>query len=326
MKAHFDAMIPRATSDPVPSLMPAVFRVQAVERDIVDGRSYRNRAHLFHEQTSLNVDWLSRKIDERTGPGSLVYIRWSGDPVAINGATRISRLLPVERVRAEIDLFDTVPPTWVKKRELIIRAKQLYLSLPRSYRRLFNAIMWNDRRFQRYLMGPSSLMGHHNGVNGNLQHSIEVAELAVSLGNNYPFAFAPILAIGGLLHDAGKADEYQFNRRHMRFEMSEWGDMVGHRNTLLGWIVAAIEMHRVDIPAKEYLSLVHALSAAKGAPSWLGLREPRNIEATILSMADRMSGHGDLYDQLAPAKSGYGKYHRHIGGKPYFLVSEEAVR
>jgi hypothetical protein len=61
-------------------------------------------------------------------------------------------------------------------------------------------------------------------------------------------------------------------------------------------------------------------ASAKGAPPWLGLREPQSLEATIVSAADRLSGHSDLIEQHAPRRSGFGRYHPHLGGRPYVLA------
>jgi 3'-5' exoribonuclease len=43
---------------------------------------------------------------------------------------------------------------------------------------------------------------------------------------------------------------------------------------VLEWIAAARAQHRVIVPEAHYLALLHAITAAKGAPDWLGLREP----------------------------------------------------
>lgn len=58
--------------------------------------------------------------------------------------------------------------------------------------------------------------------------------------------------------------------------------------------------NRILMPKSHYLGLVHALTSAKGAPDWVGVRESRSLEAMLLSTADRLSGHQYLVDQLAP--------------------------
>lgn len=77
--------------------------------------------------------------------------------------------------------------------------------------------------------------------------------------------------------------------------------------------------NRILMPESHYLGLVHALTSAKGAPDWVGVRESRSLEAMLLSTADRLSGHQYLVDQLAPQGGGFGKYHPHLRGRPYVV-------
>lgn len=304
----------------VPSSLPCMFRVETIEREPVDLVQHKMTARLFHEDQQLSVQWISRQVDVRIHKGSLVAIRWHGHPVAIDGTIRISRLVLMEIPTPSFNLFRTVPLAWVHNRDLVARAADLWEALPRGFQHLFNAIFWDGNRFQRFLNGPSSLNGHHNDRSGNFRHSVEVAERALSLAHDYEGTFVPVLILGGLLHDAGKADEYCFDFKRHAYEMSERGALVGHKNTILEWIAAAMARHRIILPEAHYLALVHALTAAKGAPEWLGIRPPMSMDATILSMADRLSGHSDLHAKLAPEGDGFGRYHRHLGGRPYVVT------
>jgi 3'-5' exoribonuclease len=315
--------VPRTESDLVPDKLPPIFRVQAIERLPGVRGDMLNRATLFHERACIAVEWLTQHADIRLVRGCLVSIRWLGRPVSTEGHVRISRLVLLERPDAETNLFDLVPRGWVSDRALVARASALWEGLPRGFRHLFNAIFWDGRRFQRYLMGPSSLEHHHNDLNGNFRHSVEVAEHALRMADGQALANRAILALGGLIHDAGKADEYRFDHARRCFSMSERGALIGHRETLQQWIAAAMACRRVILPEAHYMGLIHALTAAKGAPAWLGLREPRSLEATILSMADRLSGEENLYARLAPAEGGFGRYHKQLKYRP-FVVGPEA--
>jgi 3'-5' exoribonuclease len=194
----------------------------------------------------------------------------------------------------------------------------LWKQLPEAYRHLFNAILWEGGRFQRFLMGPSSIDNHHNDIHGNLRHAIEVAELACALAkrsNN--IASVPMATFAGLIHDVAKADEYKLNRARGVFEMSDQGTLIGHRDRLQHWISSAVAKYGINLPGQHLIGLLHALTAAKGAPAYLGLREPRSIEATILTTADRMSGEADFYRRLSDGEAGFGEYHHHLGGRPF---------
>jgi 3'-5' exoribonuclease len=303
-------------TDLVPSKLPPLFRVTSIAR-LPAPKGVLTQANLYHDAACLRVAWVCRQPDIRIVAGSLVSIRWQGNPVSEEGCVRIGRLVLLERVEPEVDLFRTVPPAWVRDRMLVQRASTLWQSLPRSFRHLFNALLWDGRRFQRFLMGPSSLENHHNRPNGNFAHSVEVAERAMALAREHPPASAPLAVLAGLIHDLGKADEYRFDRLRQRFSISPEGELVGHRDRLQQWIAAAIARHRVILPQEQLLGLIHALTAAKGAPPYLGLREPKSLEASILSMADRLSGESDLHRQLSPPEGGFGRFHRHLKGRPY---------
>jgi len=73
------------------------------------------------------------------------------------------------------------------------------------------------------------------------------------------------------------------------------------------------------LDAAQSLALLHAITAAKGAPDWLGLREPLSLDAHILSTVDRLSGQADLVSRHAARDGGFGAYHRHLGGRPYVV-------
>jgi 3'-5' exoribonuclease len=298
--------------------LPQIFRIQSITRLPGDGRHIKNRAVLFHERASLSVEWVSRQVDVRLQAGCLVSVRWLGRVLCAEGALRIARLVRLDRPDPALNLFDTLPSSWVIDRALVKRAAALWERLPRAFAHLFNAIFWDGARLYRYLTSPSSLRGHHAERLGNLRHSIEVAERALDIAACEARVHRGVLVMAALLHDAGKADEYRLGYHSL--ELSDRGRLIGHRITVLEWIAVARAMHRVILPEAHYLGLVHALASAKGAPPWLGLREPQSLEATIVSAADRLSGHSDLIEQHAPRRSGFGRYHPHLGGRPFVLA------
>lgn len=320
--ANHRSAIPRTGRDLVVELLPLCFRIQSITRLPLDALNTMNRATLFHEQAVLTVEWPSRQVDTRLAVGALVAIRWLGRPVCNGGAVRISRIVALERPLPALNLFDTVPHGWVNQRLLLRRATAMWNALSRPMQHLFNAVMWDGGRFRRYLVGPSSVSGHHNSQNGNLTHCIEVAERAVALAGSEKLACPDVLIAAALLHDAGKADEYC--RINGRLQLTPRGKLVGHRHTIIEWIAAARAQPSVVVPEWHYLALIHALTCAKGAPPWLGLREPQSIDAAILSVADRLSGQSELMERHASPWSGFGRSHKHLGGPPFVVHGRRA--
>ena len=302
--------------------LPWIFRIVSIERRPLANHLKRNIAHLYHDQAAVSVTWDTTKVDERLSAGSLVSPRWSNKPLSEQGYLQIQRLLPVERASMHVNLFDTIPYEWMQERSKLKEAKVLMDLLPESFKCLFNAIFWDYRRFYRFVVGPSSLNGHHNWKHGNLMHTIEVANHAAQLAEIRPMVNRDVLVLAAFLHDAAKADEYQFNYRRNCFELSPRGTLIGHKLTIIEWIAAAMALYPITIADQHYLGLMHALTAVKSAPDWMGLREPVSPECHLLSLADRLSGNDDLFKQTKPKQEGFGKYHKHLRGRAYLTQSE----
>lgn len=306
----------------LPGESPRILRLQNLARFPNADHTIRNEAHLYHEKATLRVAWVSRQVDTRLRAGSLVSIRWTGNPVTMDGTIHVAGLILLERPVLSENLFDTVPPGWVGERDLVDEARAYWERLPRGYQQLFNAVFWNGLRFQRYVTGPSSLNGHHWETNGNFRHSLEVVRLCLSEAVHVPQASRSLLILAGLLHDAGKADEYRLDRAHGALCLSDRGKLIGHKHTVVDWLAVARACPRVIVPEAHYLALIHCLTATRGAAPWTGWREPLSLEATMLSNADRLSGQANLVGRHAPAGEGFGQYHRHLGGQPYVLGAD----
>ena len=220
-----------------------------------------------------------------------------------------------------LNIFDGIPPDWVADKGLIFRGKSLLNELPSELRHLFNAVFSDEERFKRFCTCPSSIRGHHADVNGNLRHTLETAEGIKSLCLNKPYANEGIAVLAALLHDAGKADEYRRNLNGY-WELTDRGKLLGHKTTNIEWISVAKEKWNVQISKSQYYSLLHALTAAPFAPSWMGLRSPVTPESFLLSTADRLSGQHYLYLNNSAAAGGWGQYHEHLKFKPYTVAEK----
>jgi hypothetical protein len=86
----------------------------------------------------------------------------------------------------------------------------------------------------------------------------------------------------------------------------------------------ARDVVRVVMPNAVYLSLLHIINAAN-APRWVGLRSSRCVEANILSMVDRLSGHEELHERCAPedGSHGFGGYNSQFGHRTYLTPRVE---
>lgn len=305
--------------------LPSIYRLIDVQRTPLSPKSYRMEATLFHDQASLRVGWKTSQPDIRLKPGVLVTPWWKvGSPVPSMGVLEISRLAMTEIPDRRIDLFSTVPHSWVSDRDLLRRATALIDALAPTFRELVHAIFWEGARFERFCRGPSSLKGHHCHVNENLRHSVETAEATLALLPQFPSANASIALTAALLHDAGKSDDYVLGEPMLNLpnRMSDWGRLIGHKTTVVFWIGDVHRKLRMRLSDDQLQSLLHALNAASGAPAHLGMRAPITPESILLSLADRASGKGNLLARQQAPGGGWGKEHAHLAGAP-FTVNQQ---
>ncbi len=312
---HNETLLP-----PLESL-PYVYRVVSVKAiPSHNGRAMDYRVELYHDKASMTVQFNLGQPDVRLKANLLVSIRWKLPVNSIGGAIQISRLVLIERPLNNLNLFETVPHTWVKDRDLVNRAKQVVEKLPIDLQHLLNSVLWDGLRFRLFCDRPASVGNHHAYQTGNLRHTVEVAETVLLLAGRYPQANVGISLAAALLHDVGKSAEYS-PWSNGGWGMTDRGRLIGHRHTVIEWIAQAVATNRIMLPESHYLSLMHALTAAPNA-EWLGIRNPATPEATLLSMADRLSGESALTAELAKDTGGWGNKHPHRKSKTFTLPAD----
>jgi len=301
--------------------LPSVFRITGISASpTANGRGIEYRVEIFNERASMTVSFTRSQPDIRLKADMLVSVRWKLPVNSIGGAIQISRLVLLEQPIRGTNLFETVPFAWVKDRDLVKRAKTVLDTLPDNLNHLIVAILWNGTRFRHFCNRPASMSGHHSYENGNLLHTTEVAETVMLNAVRYPQANLGISLAAAILHDVGKADEYN-QWGNGSWGMTDRGKLVGHRHTVIEWISAAMATNRILIQDKHYLSLIHALTAAPGA-EWIGIRAPATPEATLLSVADKLGGESSLASMLANQKGGWGTKHPHRKGNLFTLPAD----
>ncbi|QKV56124.1 MAG: metal-dependent phosphohydrolase [Dechloromonas sp.] len=269
--------------------MPTIFRLVSIARlPGPNGRGVTNEATLFHEQASLKVVWISQQVDCRLKRGCYVVLRGLDRKTLNNDRQQIKRLDRLDKALPTVNPFETIPHGWVRDRSWVDRAASLWEQLSRPFQHLVTAVLWDGSRLERFLTGPAALHGYPPYPNGNLRHAVETAEQAMMLAKGMSDVCNSVLIAAAFLHDAGKADDFRLTPERAGYEFSERGRLVGYRHTILEWLAVARCKDGVIVPESQYLALVHALTATRGAEH-LGIRGPQIIEATILTVADQVT-------------------------------------
>ena len=282
--------------------LPPVFRVLDYKTVAIDRQMICCTATLYHRYISLRVAWTCRSRDPAIYPFALASIQWNGTPTEEDGALHIARLEVVPIPDERTNLFDTVPTAPSDDHTLVERGRKLINLLPRRFKLVFNAVMGDGQRFLRYLIGPGSLDRTHTAVSGNLRHSLDVAERALDRAESWPLVYRPLIILGSLLHDAGKADRYQFDDTHTFFVETECGRRVGHRAPLLDWLSEASASIPDVLPPPYERALTDLLIAVNSAPERAGICEAPSPEALLVDQADRWSMQNDAAPKEPPNK------------------------
>lgn len=310
-------VIPLPAAETSQSSLPSVYRLQSLSRQCNEEGKILHKAKILNEPHRYSIHWVGQDWDPLR-IGGLYAIEWAGWPIDDDGSLSIGGLVPVTAPDPEVNLFRTLPERWVPDRSLVARGAMLWEQLPPGLKSLFNAIFWDAERFRNYVCGPSSYNHHHSRRNGNLSHSLEVAQLTLDMAKYSDHVDQGLLIMAALLHDAAKAEEYRLSYEGTHQGWSEAGTLLGHRLLVYGWIEAAMAAHAIEVPQRQLLSLKHILLATEGIAAWTSFPQPRMLEAKLLSAADRASGETDLFARLAPENGGFGTYHKSMNYPPYF--------
>ena len=298
------------------TLLGRLYRILEINSKQMEGKLFFKDAVLLNGSISLKVKWVESNLVSSIYQGDIVSIRALLPLKSLNGCVEIIRLVRYQQPVASFNLFDTIPHHWVKDRSLIKRAAELISRLSEPHRLLLNAIFWDSSRFERFCRQPSSMIGHHSEPNGNLKHTIEVAEEMRQLCLTRNYANLDLGVLAAFLHDCGKADEYVSNGKS-GWSMTDRGKLLGHKVSAFEWIVSAVTQWHILLPKDHYVGLLHILTAVPNAPDWMGLRAPVTPESLLLSMADRLSGHDSLMEQTVSPTGGFGRYHKHLKSSPF---------
>ncbi len=135
---------------------------------------------------------------------------------------------------------------------------------------------------------PAAVRNHHAYRHGLLEHTIEVAEMALAMHDANPGASGPfqrdLLLTGALLHDIGKLREITGDACGYRF--STMGQLLGH--TSLGMLTVYANVGNcVGSPLRELL--LGMIASHHGCFEWGAPALPLTREGLILHQADHTS-------------------------------------
>ena len=180
------------------------------------------------------------------------------------------------------DMTLFLPSSSRPRQEMEEELRSLIARLNSPWQDLVSEILLDPEFYPRFLDAPAARTMHHAYIGGLLEHTLSMARLSLTLAEHYPYVNKNRLLAGTLLHDIGKAWEYDISSG---FTFTDDGKLVGH-------IVRAITMTEKaaarlgEFPPEELRFLVHLLASHHGTREWGSPVVPKTIEAVLLHQLD----------------------------------------
>lgn len=150
-------------------------------------------------------------------------------------------------------------------------------------KKLLDSIFSDEDLLNRYKFGPGAFHIHHNYVSGLLEHSWEMLQMAKPLKNQYPKINMDLINAGVILHDLGKA--YEFDMETTVVYRNE-GKLLGH--VFLG--AEKVKEHApADMPEDLLDEVLHMILAHQGEIEHGAVIVPKTAEAMAVYLLDYTS-------------------------------------
>jgi len=232
-------------------------------------------------------------------------------PYFFKDAIIINRLEALTKPDLSINIFGTAPSNWFDNIQLRDKAIKAWHQLDEKNKLLLNAILFDGVFFKQFCEGPSSTSNHHAYRNGNLEHTLEVIEIATGNCVHTEKANLQLALIFAWLHDIGKAEEYQPNKSpDKKFKLTSTGYLHGHQMTGFYKLLEARAKYAPEYPESSFSHLRHLMSAQM-SNEFTRFRNAQLIEYDLVQLADILSAKGNLHKQAFCGLT-FGK-HPHMG-------------
>lgn len=185
----------------------------------------------------------------------------------------------------DLDISDFLPTTERDVEELRGELRDVLAAVDDPWiKQLLDTIFSGGELTDSYCAAPAAKSFHHAYLNGLLEHSVSVAQLALLICRQYDGINKSLLVAGALLHDIGKIREFDYSTR---IDYSTEGRLKGHiviGAELVGGLMDAISGFPDDLK----LLVSHMILSHHGEPEYGAAVRPKTKEAVLLNMIDNV--------------------------------------
>lgn len=226
----------------------------------------------------------------------LAYAQVDVNKMANDGSLQLM-IQKVDHVREEDDTNHLQPLAPINFEQYKKRLLELNNSVGNPFLKDLFAIIMKDF-YKKYIAAPAGMRIHHAYIGGLLEHSIDVAEMAVGMAKNVPNVDMDLVIVGALLHDLGKTIEISAD---IGFPYTDEGRFLGHIT------IATMEVTRYadkleNKDAQKLQELLHILISHHGTPDKGSPMACATRESFIVHYADELNS---ILNQFEQSETGW---------------------
>jgi 3'-5' exoribonuclease len=154
---------------------------------------------------------------------------------------------------------------------------------------LADCFLADEKFMDKFCRAPAGVKLHHAGIGGLLDHTAQMAEVAVQIASLYPQLNRDLLIIGTFLHDIGKTEELGYENE---FLYTNKGQMLGHPvlglELLLDKIRETEKLTGEEFDKETAMLLKHLVLSHHGTYENQSVKLPMTLEAAALHFIDSL--------------------------------------
>ena len=224
--------------------------------------------------------------------GAVDINKFSNDMALQVVVQKFDNLLP------EDDITNLLPKGNFNEQEYITRLQNLIKTVRNPGLRALLETIFSGNIYDKFIMNPAGMRMHHAYIGGLLQHSVDVAGIAIALAEQIGNVDKDLVVAGALLHDIGKLREIS---SQIGFPYTNEGRLLGH--IAMSVIIVQEAAAKLKLPAARLEQLQHILLSHHGDNEKGSPVECATKEAFIVHYADEIDAimnQFETYDDKNP--------------------------
>lgn len=232
-----------------------------------------------------NLFYLEEKCKNEHG----VYVAVSCSVSTYNEKLQLTITNLEELDVRDINASDFLPVAFRDRTTLVTKFKSIVSQIADpEYRSLVITTFSDQELFDKYSRGIGGIKMHHNYIGGLLEHTIQIALLAIYSATDtfmFPELDKDLLIVGAIFHDIGKIEEYLYDKS---FCMNE--DEVEHRYGGISLLDMIIYKNNISISRDKVKKIKNIIMSHHGEFGDKNIRF-ETPEAIVIHACDLLSSH-----------------------------------